>query len=141
VKLFFDTSALLKKYIDEAGSENVDVLIREATELYVSKLALVESVSALRRLVVERALSERDFSVLRREIETDFTYFEVIGIDDMVLNAAVDVIAKYQLKTLDAIQLASALRVGDRIDALVSCDEKLIACARKEKIRTINPNR
>ncbi len=49
--LFFDTSALIKRYIQEAGSDLVDELMDSAMEIYVSAISRIESNSAINRLL------------------------------------------------------------------------------------------
>lgn len=48
--LFFDTSALVKRYYDEPGTETVDRLIEiEETKVVVTAITVIEVVSAFRR--------------------------------------------------------------------------------------------
>jgi len=48
--LFFDTSALVKRYYEEDGSENVDALIEnEESTVVISSLSVIEATSAFRR--------------------------------------------------------------------------------------------
>jgi PIN domain nuclease of toxin-antitoxin system len=49
---YFDTSAILKNYIDEAGSEVVSALLNESDIVFVSEITLVESFSALTSTVL-----------------------------------------------------------------------------------------
>lgn len=47
---FFDTSALVKRYHDEVGTEEVDALIDDPeNDIVVSSLLIIESLSAFRR--------------------------------------------------------------------------------------------
>lgn len=48
--LFFDTSALVKRYYREPGTETVDELVEDAdTQVVITTLAVVETASAFRR--------------------------------------------------------------------------------------------
>jgi len=53
MRYYFDTSALLKRYIKESGSEVIDDTIDKAHEILVSALTHIEAISALRRLLSE----------------------------------------------------------------------------------------
>ena len=53
MKVFFDTSALTKRYVEELGSEQVRALCAEAGALGVSILVVPELISTLCRLVRE----------------------------------------------------------------------------------------
>jgi len=46
---FFDTSALVKRYYEEAGTERVDRLVEGDDAVVISSLAIIETVSAFRR--------------------------------------------------------------------------------------------
>jgi len=52
---------------------------------------------------------------------------------------AKDLIMHHGLKTLDSIQLSSALLIKDVINYFVCCDNRLITAAKKEKLKIINP--
>lgn len=45
----------------------------------------------------------------------------------------------YQLKTLDSIQLSSALIIKNYLDGFICCDTRLVTAASNEHLRTINP--
>ena len=141
MNLFFDTSALIKKYIDENGSQNVDKLFLSADRVLVSVISEVESISTLKRLVIEQEISENDFDLLKNEIQTDFSFYTIIELDSEIINFAIESIEKYQLKSLDSIQLGSALCNKNQIDYFVSCDNKLLKAAQKEGFKIINPNK
>ena len=49
MKTFFDSSAFAKRYVEEPGSQTVDSLCREATEVALSVLCVPEIISALMR--------------------------------------------------------------------------------------------
>ena len=137
--LFFDTSALIKKYIDEKGSRKVDLLMNEADRIIVSAITGIETCSAFRRLLTDRAVSESDYRVVMREFATDYPFFTRVDLDDPAVSCAKYAIEKYRLKTLDSIQLGTALAVRDDIDYFVACDARLAHSGKKEGLRVINP--
>jgi predicted nucleic acid-binding protein len=137
---YFDTSALIKNYIEENGSNIVIELINNAKEIFVSELYLVESISTLRRILLDKLITEEDYENIKNEIKYDFEYFTKIEIEK-ILNDCENLIDKYQLKTLDSIQLASAIHIKNEIDYIVCCDKKLLKSAEEEKIKVINPNK
>lgn len=57
-RLFFDTSALVKRYYEEPGTETVDTLIEGESTVVISSLAVVETVSAFRRKYNRDGISE-----------------------------------------------------------------------------------
>jgi len=61
MKLFFDTSALIKKYIIEDGSKKVDELMNKAESIIVSVITEIEVYSTFKRLLIEKAINEIDY--------------------------------------------------------------------------------
>lgn len=141
MNIFCDTSALIKKYILEAGSDKLDAVMGEADAVYISAITGIEAVSTFKRLLLERAIDKNDYRLLIDEFEFDCRYYSIIPFDDLAVRNAIKSIEAYQLKILDSIQLGTAMAVNDEIDYFVACDEKLVKAAIKEKIEVINPNK
>jgi len=139
MNLFFDTSALIKRYIAENGSPQVDTLLSKAKIVYVSSITLIECTSTIRRLLAEKAITLSEYKHLKHDLLSDFNYFTLIPLTGSLVRTATDVIDKYQVKTLDAIQLASAIMVKKDIQSLVACDKKLIQTSKRLKITVIDP--
>lgn len=140
MNLFFDTSALIKKYIQEEGSDRVEVLMNEADCIFVSAITDIEVYSTFKRLLMENAIDASDLKILINEFSIDDQFYTHIGFDDAVSAQAKSVIGRYQLKTLDSIQLGTALVLKNEIDYFVVCDEKLIKSGKKEGLKIINPS-
>jgi len=63
---FFDTSALIKNYIEEIGSDYVSGLMDGAVKIFVSSITIIECYSTLRRILLEKLITEDEyFSILR----------------------------------------------------------------------------
>jgi predicted nucleic acid-binding protein len=133
---FFDTSALIKNYIEETGSEKVSALMEEAEEIFVSEITIIECFSTLKRILSERLIRESDYLHLKDEIQYDFGFLSKVGISPESCEQLID---KYQLKSLDSIQLAASLSVSDEIDTFICCDKKLLKAAEAENLETLNP--
>ncbi|MFP4268480.1 MAG: type II toxin-antitoxin system VapC family toxin [Spirochaetaceae bacterium] len=138
MNLFCDTSALIKNYIDEVGSSRVETALHEASEVTVSTLTLVECFSTLRRILLEGKITEEEYVILKKEIQYDFSFFVHVEPSDVLLlcEGLIDI---YQLKTLDSIQLASALGLKKSIDYFLCFDSKLIHAAEAEGLRVLAP--
>jgi predicted nucleic acid-binding protein len=107
---YFDTSVLLKRYVQEDGSVEARTLLRQFRCL-VSAIAPVEALSALRRRLTDGQLSQREHSRLRALIQRDRAHWELIEVDSQVLVRAEEVVLEATLRILDAIHLASAMCV------------------------------
>ena len=137
--LFFDTSALIKRYVIEEGSKKVDKLMDRADNIIVSAITEIEAHSTFKRLLMEKAISQTDYKTLITEFEIDYPYFSKIIFDNLIVTNAKLLIDKYQLKTLDSIQLGTALLLKDEIDYFIVCDSKLVKAGKKEGLKIINP--
>ena len=104
---YFDTSALVKRYVDEPGSLEVRRLLR-ARRVMSSVLLRVEVLSAPRRRREEAELSARAFARLLRRVEADDASWQLVPVSDEIVAAARSRVLQQSVRTLDAIHLASA---------------------------------
>lgn len=139
MRLFMDTSALIKRYIMEEGSNAVDNLMDATLEVIVSPITKIECISTIRRLLHEKFLTMEEFSVIKKNILYDFEFYNVLRMNDRIENNAIKLIEKYQLKTLDAIQLSSCCSTYPEYLSFVTCDNKIIKFAEIENLSVINP--
>lgn len=105
---YFDTSALVKRYVREAGSRGVRELLRRYRFLSCAIVPL-EALSAFSRRKAAGELSERSFSAIVSRMRIDREHWELVEISDAVLSRAEEVIQKAEVRTLDALHIASAL--------------------------------
>lgn len=111
---YFDTSALIKRYIAEPGRRDVLVLLRR-NECAVSAILPVEVRSALRRRVAEKTLDARRVPTILERLAADRPYWTTIEVSSEVLATAETFTSAYPLRALDAIHVASAKLLADRI--------------------------
>jgi predicted nucleic acid-binding protein len=105
---YFDTSVLVKNYVQEAGSARARALLRNYSFLS-SAVTPVELMSALIR---KRSMGELDVVDLRRvlaRIQEDRLYWKLLDVGAAVLNRGEELVQKTPLRTLDAIHLASLI--------------------------------
>jgi predicted nucleic acid-binding protein len=137
-RYFLDSSALVKRYHEEVGSDAVDDLFNDpGNRFFISRLALVEIHSAFARLVREGILREAEFDKLIARMEGDVAsgLLTVAAVSSPRLQAASTILRTHGLKntvrTLDAIHLATAqaFHGRSRLAAFVASDKKLLASA------------
>jgi uncharacterized protein len=133
MNLFFDTSAFIKRYLDEIGSAEIEKLCNSADEAAVSILLPIEVVSTFSRLKREKRLTEKQYAILKNELFSDIRDVTVISLTPAIVSAAIDGIEHSPLKTLDAVHLACALEYGP--DYFVSADTQQITAAVKMGLR------
>jgi predicted nucleic acid-binding protein len=136
---FLDTSALIKRYIDEPGSDQVRRLMRRArVELAVARVTEAEAYAAIARAVRMNVITgdERDRAFVR--LEADLATMRTVEIRRPLVAAVRELVVRWPLRGYDAVQLACSLRLADEglaVD-LWAADGDLIAAARGEGLRT-----
>src|SRR5262245_47287056 len=111
---YFDTSALIKRYVEEPGRREVLALLRK-NHCVVSAVLPVEVRSALRRRVAEKTLDARRVPSILKRLAADRAYWTVIGVSTEVLATAETLSETHPLRALDAIHVASAKLFANRI--------------------------
>lgn len=127
MRVFFDSSALVKRYIREIGTEEVLVRCDQATELAVATIAWPELVSAFRRLVREDRLDEARYMALKADLAADLADAVLCEISPQVVQRAIAALEAHPLRAMDALHIAAAL-VGTA-DVFVSADARQCAAA------------
>jgi predicted nucleic acid-binding protein len=130
VKLFLDSSALAKRYIEEAGSGRVDELLAHASALGISVLALPEVTSALCRRRREKALDEKQYSAAKTALLEDVADAEIVNLTDAVVASAVRLLEESLLRAADAMHVACAHEWGAR------CSSQPMAASARPRARS-----
>jgi uncharacterized protein len=125
---YLDSSALVKLAVQEPESAALRRYLRRRRPLVSSALARTE---VLRALVLEGADGlARGRAVLGT--------IDLVRVNDRVLDAA-GVLLPSDVRSLDAIHLATAQQLGSDLALLVSYDDRMLATARHLGIRTAAP--
>ena len=133
MKIFFDSSALAKRYIEEMGSEKVQKLCSEATLIGVSSICLPEIVSALRRLQYYSSITDEQYREAKEALLEDFEDILVCNITPAVISQAVSILETNRVWTLDALHIACALEW--KAEAFVTSDVRQSSAARRAGLR------
>ncbi|MGH7858309.1 MAG: type II toxin-antitoxin system VapC family toxin [Candidatus Binatia bacterium] len=135
---FLDSSALVKRYLTEPGSDLVRDLLRRRRRVAVSRIAYAEVVAAVARAWREKVLEESARDAVFDVIDRDFTRFDVTELRRSIIERVRDLVVRQPLRAYDAVQLASALTLKERgasVDFWVA-DDRLTTAARGEGLRT-----
>ncbi|HVA63799.1 MAG TPA: type II toxin-antitoxin system VapC family toxin [Terriglobales bacterium] len=132
--MFFDTSALVKRYVPEPESAVVAMQFEHGRGA-VSRLAEVEVVSAICRRFREGDLDENQRDRLFETLDQDLEVTRVIEVLPGVVARARELLGRHTLRASDAIQLASALNLQRELNSpvrFVCFDQRLAAAAARE---------
>lgn len=135
--LYFDASALAKRYVREKGSLRVRRLLASGLPV-TSRYSAVEVASALARRAREGAISGEDCERGLAALRDDLGAMLVVELTPAVVTRAQLLLQRHSLRAGDAVQLASCLELRTELDepiTLVVFDDRLAAAARKEKVQ------
>ena len=144
---YLDTSAILKRYRREQGTEVVDrLLLNPAPEdrFYTSFLSALEVRSAISRLVrsgqLNQSLGEHSLARFHEDTHRDIRLWPL---DNSMLSAALTVADRHGLRSGDAIHLATAeviFRLTSESDKVfVSSDRELLEAAVDSGMEVLDP--
>lgn len=143
VVYYWDTSALLKKYIDEVASSRVkETLSEEKNKVLTAKFTEIEIYSAVERLKKMKQLQSPDYRRIFHDIEKDFLrgVWSIISVCDQHIEKAKKILRQRSLRVGDSIQLATALLSAKQFSNITFCsaDHKLLEAARLEGLKCID---
>ncbi len=154
--LYVDSSALIKHYIREAGSDALNAKLEEASlhhpGVFVSVVGYAEILATFARRLRENGQLKRQTELLRKQFRDDWM-FEITSVElaSGVLLFIPGLLDRHPLKGSDAIHLASALslrdatRLGknfgpaDRTLTFASSDKQLNNAASAEGLEVFDP--
>ena len=104
---YVDSSALLKRYVEEADSAAAEALLRADGALITARHTIVEV-----RCNLARLLSGRDLTAARAAFADDLRSFSIIELDEATCESAASIAETTGVRTFDALHLAAAQRVS-----------------------------
>ncbi len=134
--LYLDASALVKLYVEEAGTPVVVERVQQAEAVATALVTYAEARAALARHRREGALSAVDLRRAVRALDGEWEAYNVIDLTDSLVRAAGTLAERHALRGYDAVQLASALglRAAGGIVEFCAFDIRLNRAARRERL-------
>ncbi len=139
---FFDTSALVKIFSSEVGSEKVKAIILDQNnQIWTLELALIELISAVFRKYRNNEIKEEYLERVQTAIESQFDMFNIVPMAGDLLTDTKILIKRFGkesgLRTLDALHIAGWLAVADHDWYFVSSDKNQINVVGQLSYKTI----
>jgi predicted nucleic acid-binding protein len=126
--LYLDASALVKRYVDEEGSKQVLSAMEGASSWSMCRIGYVETVRAVGLAGGRRAI---------KRVEADWTSFDVVEVDSALAEHAAQLALSAELRSLDALHLASALLLPPENVTVATWDTRLHRAARDQGLATL----
>jgi predicted nucleic acid-binding protein len=125
MSLYVDSSALLKRYVDEPDSATADAILGSDASLLTARHTSIEVRRNLARLLEGRAAT-----AARSAFIEDLAAFAIVELDDVTCDTAADIAELTGARTLDALHLAAAQRIGGSAVGFVTFDLRQAQAAR-----------
>ena len=126
--LYLDASALVKRYIDEEGSDLVAEAMNGTHVLSTRRVCFVETVRAI-------AIGGNSRDV--KKMESEWASLDVVEVNQPLVEHAAKLAVSHRLRSLDALHLAAATFLPDGDLTLATWDARLHRAARDEGLDTL----
>jgi predicted nucleic acid-binding protein len=147
---YFDSSALVKRYVVETGTDWINNLCATDSShtLYIVRISGAEIIAALFRQVRTDTLAPSDAQAAATQFKIDFrNRYQIVEVTEQLVDSAMTLAEKHGLRGYDSIQLAAALelqtvRVSLSLSSItfVCADDQLNLAATAEGLLVENPN-
>ena len=147
---YLDTSALVKRYVDEVGSSWLRALTSPGQNalLFISRMTIVEVVSAFARRLRDGSLTREEFAAAKDAFRGDcLDVYQVMPPTLTIVNLACALLERHPLRAYDATHLATALGAQQFLSSqshlsltFLSADDRLNQAAVAEGMAVDNPN-
>ena len=133
--LYLDSSALVKRYVEEEGTQKVDAFFEEAEDIVTSSVAFAECLSAFSRRFREGLFSEAEYFKTVSGLKEEHSSFILVPITQKLNEIVEEILLKHSLRGFDAIHLASAVliqRIGG-LSVIFACFDNALSKAAREE--------
>jgi predicted nucleic acid-binding protein len=147
---YLDSSALVKRYLTEAGSSWTTALCHSSTDntIATGRITKAEVAAAFARKHRNSNLSQSDYGIALQDLTHHFEHqYLIVDVDQALVDLAVDLTQRQKLRGYDAIQLAAALTLNSMLTqaqspplTFVAADDDLLQASHAEGLSTKDPN-
>ena len=135
---YFDTSALVKSYVEEDGSDDVRQLLLDTLPA-TSRLTGIELASSVARRCREGDLSQTDRDQILSDAREDLTALYVVELTPDVEETAQELLFRHSLRAADATHLASCVVLREHMGVpmrFIAYDRRLLDAAVGDGLET-----
>ena len=144
MNVFFDTSALVKFFNVEQGTERVtELILNRRNRIFISELARLEIYSALYRKFRNHQIDNVQLNEAISGFNDQLVQFNLESMNQLILDEAGVMLQNfgknYGLRTLDAIHLATFSLIAEKSWVFVCSDDILGIVVKELGFKLINP--
>ena len=121
--VYLDTSSLVKLYVEEDESSNVEELVKSTEVTATSLIAYAEARAAFAHRFREKAFTLDEHERIKEYFETDWSRYLILSVTGDLIKLAGNLAEKHALRGFYSIHLASALTLRRELSTpiLFSC--------------------
>ena len=128
MNIYFDTSAIVKLFSVETGTEKVEGLINDPkNKIWLLEMAETELLSAVYRKLRNNEIPQEKTDQIKNEIVRQMERFNMVPFNSAIIRKANHLVADYGLdfgiRTLDALHIGGWLTIADKDWLFVSSDK------------------
>ena len=135
MRVFFDTSAFVKRYVEEPGTGEVIEICGNAEELVLSIICIPEMISTLNRLLRDGKLSADAYRKTRDTIFRETEDAQICYITPDVVARTIRCLENNPPRAMDALHLGCALSA--EVELFVSSDQRQLDAANREGLKVV----
>jgi len=133
MRVFFDTSAFVKRYVREAGTDAVLQWCDQASEIILSGIAVPEIISTFCRLQREGKITETQYRQLKSLLMADIEDAALGDLTPVVMGQAIWSLERNVLRAMDALHIGCAVAL--KADVFISADKRQLEAAARSGLR------
>ncbi|HEX2202916.1 MAG TPA: type II toxin-antitoxin system VapC family toxin [Longimicrobium sp.] len=145
--VFLDTSALVKAYVEERGTESVrGLLARGDTELFLSKHVALETLATFAYKLRDQQITTRRYREIRADFYATYQRYNVVPVTDDTIETAIDLADQHRklgVGSVDLIHVATALEIQARVPetplTIICADRSMRLLARAAGFEVFDP--
>ena len=126
MSVYVDTSAFLKRYLEEPDSDAAEQFLLGDPAWFSGRHTYVEV-----RRNLARAVAGEDLVRLRDTFESDWRRTTLIELDEITCRLAADIGEQTALRSLDSLHVGAAVRVGVDVLSFLTFDVRQAQVARQ----------
>ncbi|MCF6335721.1 MAG: type II toxin-antitoxin system VapC family toxin, partial [Spirochaetales bacterium] len=127
MKVAVDSSAFVKRYIEEVGSDKLAEILPNASELGLSIILVPEVTSGLNRRLREHLVDNRNYNEIKTQLLDDISDATILQITPGVVSLSVKLLEKNVLRAMDSLHIACALEW--KADLFITSDKRQLDAA------------
>ena len=140
MNLYLDTSALIKRYINEPGTEDVRAWVRTAEAMSLSMMTRAETGAGLTRLQRRGIITQEEYKGALEQFRLDWEWYQRIPINEELVARADFLACQHGLRGYDAVHLAAALIWQEALMlpvTLATYDQELADAGKKSGLKIL----